>query len=538
MRLWLLATWGLLACLAVLLLGSCSNTTEPTDDRPRVSFSPDQDEITVPLDDVVTFRVLLENATGAVVQFCRGDSVLVVDQEYYYEGLYPGPDSLCAIVTLPDAVYHKEWRIWVDSQNADLPPVVPDQAVTLGPTPGSIIVSWTQPPAAVLPRPLANYLVAVRQDSSFTEADWDEAVILEQVDHVPGPAIGYARTYDDGEFPDIVAGEQVMVAVRARDVAGLLSPLESALRIRVSAPYSLRGYVRKDTGEPLPGVIVDYGCDTCRTATDLAGWFELGPFRDVDEYVITTLSRDVNSGPEIIDAYYDFRSDTLGVDSPQPLAITLISRWGMDPDCASSFYGDDFLTYFMQITRTDQAFTGRPNQKLLKWDSYPIAVYVHQATSDDGSYELGPIGIQAITMWNEKMPEDYFFQVDQPEIADMEIIFTNTGMGTNHGIAQIVNGGIIYKINEVIPDKMHVKVRTNLTNPRYTLEVLLHEIGHGLCLGAHSNCASLVHLMGAAPSGIINANWPDSPINDDEAHAVQAIRYLPQGTPMDRFIVE
>ncbi len=530
--------WVALALFCVLALGSCSRTTAPEDASLRITYSPTEEDIVIPLDAVVAFRVSLENAPGAVVQFCRGDSVLVTGMEYFYEGRRIGSDILCVIVSLPDATYRKEWRITVDGENAQRPPIVPDQAVVLGPSPGSIIVRWTQPPPASVPRPLSHYTVAITYDTTLTEITWEDAIVLEQVDHIPGPSIGYARTYDDDIYETIIPGEEIRVAVRAEDEAGLLSPIGDPMRIRISTAYSLQGYIRDDAGRPLHGIIVDYGCDTCRTATDVSGWFELGPFRDVDAFALTTLSRDVNTDPENIDAYYDVQTDTLEVDSPQPIEITLISRWGIDPNCGSQLYADDFLTYLMHITRTDQTISGRPNQNLLKWESYPLTVYVHAALNDAQTFAMDSLAVETLRMWNEKLGEDYFVQVDLPTAADIEIIFTNEGLGLNHGLAQIVNDGVIYRINQVIPQKMEVLIRTSLNNPRYAHEVLLHEIGHALCLGNHSSCDALVHLMCPSPAGIIDAHWPGSPINDDEARAVSAIRYLPQAMPMDRFISE
>jgi hypothetical protein len=370
----------------------------------------------------------------------------------------------------------------------------------------------------------------------LTAANWNEATVIDTVEHQPGQTIGYSRTYSAEQMEEILPGEEVWVGVRVEDRSGLLSPLSETSSIIITLPYSLHGYIRDEHGQPLHGVIVDYGCDTCKTATDETGWFEFGPFRDIDKFVFTTISSNENSHPDTVDAYYDFQTDSLGVETPQPLDIMLIGRNGLDPGCPDEHYSGDFLSFVRQMTRTDRELTIRPNFELLKWDSYPLNVYINEALNTDGTFSMDSLAVEAITIWNDKMGEDYFLQVDQVDLADIEIIFTVQGIYPNHGLTEIMNDGRRYRINEVIPRKMDVSVLQSLNEAVYTLEVLLHELGHALCMGDHSNCGDLVHLMWGTPAGIIAARWPDSPINDDESAAARIIRYLPQATPMDHYI--
>jgi len=537
--LWIAAVWLLFAIWCLIFLGSCSNSTEPgSDPILRITYNPPADNVVLLLDDELLFHVNIENGPGAVVTFCRGDSLLTTGTNFLYQGIRIGTDSLCANVTMPDTTYSKNWRIWVDAENATLPPLVPQQTVGHGPVPSSIVVTWVQPSPHSVPRPLQRYYVGINYNAMVTDANWDEALIIDTVEHLPGQTIGYSRTYNADQMVEILPGQEVWVGVRVEDQAGLLSPLSESLSILITLPYSLQGYVRDDQGHPLHGVIVDYGCDTCKTATDVNGWFELGPFRDIDKYVFTTISQNENSHPDTVDAYYDFQTDSLEVETPQPLEIMLIGRRGLDPGCTDDQYSGDFLSYLRQMTRTDRILTIRPNYDLLKWDSYPLNVYVNAALNLDETFAMDSLAVEALAIWNEKMDEDYFVQVDQVELADIEIIFTMQGLYPNHGLTEIMNEGRRYRINEVIPQKMHVLVLQSLNEPEYTLEVILHELGHALCMGDHSYCGDLVHLMWGTPGGIIAARWPESPINDDEAAAVRVIRYLPQATPMNQYISE
>jgi hypothetical protein len=494
---------------------------------------PDEDNVFVQLDQEREFRVQVDNDDILTVQFFRGDSILTFETNYLYRGQILGRDSLSAKVELSGGTYGKQWQIEVEAGSAPLPPAVPGLSFRHGIGPGDIEVSWTLPPPSATPRPLLRYLVKLSHSGPLSEANWATASLLESVPHVPGQG-GYLRVYDDLDYPVIQPGEEAWLAVRVEDVSGMLSPLGTVRRLRITEPYWLEGFLHDDTGVPLNDVIVDYGCDTCKTTTELDGSFILGPFRDVDKFLLTTRSSN---------QYYDFQTDSVSVETPQPLQIILINRWGIDPDCASSEYDGEFLSFLRKMTRTDDG-AGNPDRVLLwKWDNYPINVFIFDAMNDAGTFSFGPLTRIALAAWNEKLGETYFLEVSQQAEADMLIQFTNVDMGGFLGLTEITEPSGNWRINEVIPQKMMISLRKNLNDENLVVEVLLHELGHSLCMGAHSNCnddSTPIHIMSIPFVRIMEQHGGSAveAISEDEKNAVRCIRNLPQGTPMNRFFVE
>jgi len=536
-----------LACLAlfVLTLVSCSDSTRPdpgnggppdTTASSRVAFDPPDSSWSLNIGEEKLFKVIVNDGPALAVRIERGDSLLTTETQYLYQGLQLGADSLTATAVLSDSTFVKDWRIWIDVDLSIPPPVIGDVEVDHGPTAGSLDVSWTWPGQSATPRRIIRYLVAISHTGPIFDWNWTDAVILEAVAHHDEP-LGYLRHYTYLDFPALQPGQQVWVAVRAEDVAGLFSPVGPNASVRISDLFWLQGYVRDDLGAPLAGVIVDYGCDTCKTNTDPEGWFELGPLRDVDRFVLGTATANENSAPDVFDAYYDFRTDTLDVDSVQPVEIFLISRYGVDPGCPAQPYEGDFLQYLLDITRTDEETIYRPNRNLYKWADgvFPLAVFIPPAMV---TFPLDSVCREALQIWNDRVAgEDLFREVTVYEECSVVFDFQYLS-GNQFGRTEILvpegNAGI----NEIVPERMRVLIHLGLNTPTLVLEVMLHELGHSLCLGGHSPCANHVHLMEAFPAGIIEARWPESPINEDEVRAVRCLRNLPQGTPMGNFLFD
>ena len=111
-------------------------------------------------------------------------------------------------------------------------------------------------------------------------------------------------------------------------------------------------------------------------------------------------------------------------------------------------------------------------------------------------------------------------------------------MGSNIGIVDVLLPYGHYVINEVVPEHVRIRVRPDIPDPEFVLEVMLHELGHVLGMGAHSICGLYKHLMFSSFRGIIQIRWPLSPISDEEAYAAKAIRNLPGDFPLDWYRVD
>jgi hypothetical protein len=531
---------GLLWLVLVGLLGvSCSDSTNPEDvGPPRVGFSPDVDSLVLNLNAQRLFVVELQNVPGAQVRICRGESLLGTQATYLYQATRVGLDSLCATVTFADSTVSKTWRIRVALGSAGLTPPVHDLRAVPGQDPGSILLTWDQPALMITPRPLIRYLVGVSAIEFSSEDEWPLVTIIDSVPDIAGH-YQYRHLYDDDDYPVLTPGEDMWVAVRVEDVAGVLSNLSSVRRLRITTPYWLQGVVRDDAAEPLMGVLVDYGCDTCKTLTDAAGEFELGPFRDIDKYVLHV--RDDAQGTGEIGEFYDFLTDTLSAETPSPLRILLIQNYGLEDACDGYYNGGDFLTYFRTSTNTHVMTINRPNYKLLKWEEYPLRVHIHQTMNADSTFAMDEVARMALADWNGRMGDTYLVEVADPAQAQVRIEFSNSGLCPGCIGQTILEVPTNYQLSEAIPQRVLVKVKISMVDPVDTHEVLLHELGHALLLKEHSVCIPpnrIVHVMSPNPKGIIEDRFPDWPISIDEMHAVRAIRNLPQGQDMSRYLLE
>ena len=287
------------------------------------------------------------------------------------------------------------------------------------------------------------------------------------------------------------------------------------------------------------GVLVDYGCDTCKTLTDGVGEFEFGPFRDIDQYVLHV--RDDAQGTGEIGEFYDLKSDTLSAESPSPLALYLIHTYGLEDVCDGFYDGGDFLTYFRKSTRTNVIFNNRPNHRLFKWENYPLKVHIHETMNEDGTFAMDEVAREALANWNGRMGEDYLVEVADPGQAQIRIEFSDSGLCPGCLGQAILEEPAGYQMSEVIPERVLIRVKISLVDSTHTQEIILHELGHGLLLSEHCDCGSygnIMHVMHQPPTWVIRDRYPDWPISIDEMHAVRAIRNLPQGQDMSRYLLE
>jgi hypothetical protein len=530
---WGAFTVGLVASALSVLTTGCGHSTDPSGDRPpQVVFTPAADSVTIDLDVEQIFWAEVRNASAEEISFRRGEQVVSTEDHYVYAAEKLGVDSLAARVVLPQREVEKHWRISVRLGDAQRPPDAQEVTVGHGPLPGSIEVRWQRPAPQITPRPLARYLIAISYDGPVTEQNWEEALPLDAVASVPGQ-VGYMRSYDDDDHPVLQAGQTFWLAVRVEDDAGAMSGVGDVRSLRLSAPYWLEGVVRDDLLAPLEHILVSYGCDTCKTLTAADGSYRLGPFRDLDKYVLKI--SDDGVGTPGFGAFFDFRTDSLGAQSPQPIDVVLIRNWPLDIGCGDAYPAGGFLEYFLTMTRTDTFTLRRPNRQLLKWTEYPVRMYIHEAMTTDGTFSLDSLTVEAAATWNARLGEPYFIEVQELGEAQIEVYFEPNEVNL-YGIVT-VEKPLFAKINDVIPTLMKVKIKQNVSiaHIQTMFEVILHELGHALCLGGHSRCSASVHLMNAEPFGIIDARWPESPINDDEAAAVRCIRNLPQGVSMHHY---
>jgi hypothetical protein len=206
----------------------------------------------------------------------------------------------------------------------------------------------------------------------------------------------------------------------------------------------------------------------------------------------------------------------------------------IDSACETARYAGDFLNYLRDMTFTDPARYVRPEYITARWPDLPITYHAVEGWNDAGAFALHALADSAVAMWNERLGRPFFVPAANPESAQLTIFFDTNGMGMNIGITRIVEP-YYAPINTVIPRKMTIQTRTSFLEPTFALEVLLHELGHALCMGGHSTCNAGIHLMQGNPKDIIEDRWPESPISDDEVRLIHLIYMLSPDYPLDMY---
>ncbi|MFO7653142.1 MAG: hypothetical protein R6X25_04895 [Candidatus Krumholzibacteriia bacterium] len=538
-----LVAGALLAALAVLV--ACSSSTDPNEDT-IVNFQPAAEHLDLLLLSQTTFRVLPGAGIDPRVEFRRGDQLVASSREYVYVADRLGPDSLTAIATMGDRTESHHWRIDVQTDPEGRPPAVTGLSVRHGAAPTSVVLTWDRPSSTSLPTPLERFLVGVSHAGALVDTNWSTADGMREVPYgTTGSLQSVALTAADGLRP----GEDAWFAVRAQDVTGRLSPLAETQneRLRVSAPYLISGYVRDDTGAPVAGATVAYGCDVCKVTAASDGSFEMGPFHDFQKFLLTTLTHDDEPPVPGRASYYDLvahpdRADSIGIGTPQPVELMLIRRYGVDAEgtgtdaCCFGAYGDRFIRFFRDLTRTDGAHSG--NVQLHRWESFPVPVWIPEDTmmNDDQTVDLAAVADSAITLWNSWLGEDYVVRVASPPA--LGIIFDlRPGNAGEAVLIDPPNADLGLAVPRVIMVMLEPDLGRN-GNFRYALEIMTHEFGHALGISDHSSCGGSwehCHLMDPIPDGTFAEVGAENALSADERRVLRLVRRLPQGFPLTSY---
>ncbi len=125
--------------------------------------------------------------------------------------------------------------------------------------------------------------------------------------------------------------------------------------------------------------------------------------------------------------------------------------------------------------------------------------------------------------------------------ADLKVIFRNFEY---FGLVTIVEPPSA-TINKAVPIRMQMLLSRDFNYLGLAQGVVLHEFGHVLCVGNHSECGDLhimklgahyVPLPPAIPS-LDTQGEMEAAISDDEVRLVRYIRNLPQGINMNQYLL-
>lgn len=511
--------------LVLALLGGCSSS-DPSGPGGEASFTydPDRSEIEITILNSQFFKV--SSVTSGDV-----DAQWYVDGEKRGEGAgfnyFPstvGWDTVRVEAVSGGSRDERQWRIRVVPTEDELPGEVPGVAIEHAELPGEVVVQWEH--VGATSHPIAEYVVAASYDGPVSTLNWDDAMQLAVVEHVEGRLL-YSRTFDLDD------GIWVWFAVRARDELGQMSDITRVYDHRMSYPWTLGVQVQEAGGGPVSEVILRWVIDgvAYNGNTPYDGYYEIGPIRNIDTVHFET--RINNAG--VTGEYYDYVNPEVSVDEGPLLDIHLIPRQRIDEECTTNYGDHEFLHYLRAITYTELASAIRPNQQLLRWDHYPLLVYVPEFTRSDG-LDMRAAALLAIDRWNAVMGEDYFQITTEAEGADVIYEFGN--LVSAYGQVRLLEPeGFGSSLYATIPELMKVTIDSDvLTNEDFLVMTNLHELGHVLGLYIHPSCTDSAYLMNAAWSSSFDDE--NGGIHPDEQLAVRMIRHLPQGTEMDLYVTD
>lgn len=513
---------------SLLGLAACSSSTDPGPAPGDITlqYTPAQGLLHLAIGDTARFSVASSPAVDLDLSWIwKGD--LAGDQAAFQVEASPvGVDTLQLLVGFSGVHWSRTWYLDVQQDPSTAPPVVVGVSLGDGPEPADVRVGWLGVGDSTYP--VVDYLVAMSYGGPVTDANWDAALPLGTFAADAGQ-VGYSEMFTTAD--GMVSGETAWFAVRARDQRGQMSTVSEPHQHLISSAWWIEGYVYDDDFNPLPNVIIDYGCPTCRVNTDVTGFYSIGPLPNVNNYDLTTFSRNTDLPGQPFSSWYDFTRRDVHYQPEDNYDLMIVTRYGLDATCDS--YNLDFLFFFEKLTRTLFPTDLRQNRKLFKWEQYPVPVYVPPFTNGNG-LDYQALCREVVGFWNIAMDEDYLYLVDSPAEARIEFYFGNEGTAYAGRVVLVLPDDQAYALGDVIPEQINVYIWDQLTQAIQVQETAMHELGHALGLHEHVTCSGEGFLMNVNPSGIL-AHGPQNAVHPDEKRAIRAIRNLPQGVDMSDF---
>ena len=431
-----------------------------------------------------------------------------------------GNIRITASMALPDTNIIHGWDVEVFSASANAPAPVVDLVVATSTRLGQATCVWSAVSPGVFP--LVAYELRASTDGPVTADNWHLARPVGEGTFPPEPDsfLEVVWTEDEGWL----SGQEVCFGVRARNELGLWSELVASPCLVVASDWWMHGNVVGPDGTPVADAQVSDLRSGMAVTTDVDGAFVVGPFASRDTVELETTgfapAWDCDWTSQLTakltwldEGRWDFR---------------LLPALGADPTCG--MFRSDFARYLRMMTLTNYELSGKPNFDLLKWDSYPVDVYVPDWVSPAG-IDYGAACRQAVEIWNASMGEEYLRMVaEQPEIG---IFFEyELDIDTMHARAKLVQPGDgNFALAFRIPELVRVDLAPDFSRFQGLTEVALHELGHCLGIYGHAWCKETGYIMNITSAGSLN-DGPENAIHQDERNALRIIRILPQSTDM------
>lgn len=447
-------------------------------------YSPDQDSITTLIGSTLEFRMGVEDDHPEDLRYS------------YYVGSVPieimDPTSSATKRFMENGIFDVTGLVWdgefgdtlswvvrvVGEPDTILPARITDLIGWTGPEPGTIRLQWTASGDDEMDGNANHYRIRTHTIPILNEDDWDEA---SQKNNVPVP--GVPGTTEEMISENLNPGTWLYVTARAVDDFGNMSQLGNCIRLLVRG-VDADGYITDAvTGAPLEGIVVSAEGLADTTAED--GYYMIS---NLPLYTDLIRVRDDHVAGDQGE-YYDMGIPVSNINWHFTTDLTMMPYFDLVSTLAGT-YNDNFYTFFRNMTYT-VGLLGRPTI-FRNWNHYPVTIYNPPFTWE--SVDIQALATVAISAWNDLTGIELFVEIDDPEAADVEIVY-DTEINSKHHVETVSSNEDgtpakmliwIHPINQLSP----IQIRGR--------RIFAHELGHILQLG-HSN--DLGHLMvgGTAP---------------------------------------
>ncbi len=357
--------------------------------------------------------------------------------------------------------------------------------------------------------PIDSVVVAINYDEPVDEKNWRTTTRV--LGSFPRSARIGAAVFEAGH-PGIIPGRAGWVTVVPRHAAGSYGAIEGSVNHRITDGFFIDGLVITDRGGVAAGVEVTIPAHGLSTLTAADGRFRFGPLSDESAFILQTNTPDDASGATETGAWFDFTTTPIGAGDP-PVTICLIDRSGLlDP------FSDNYMVELGSVTKW---FWAGP---FMRWDHYPVTVYVPEGSNAAGTIDLGSLTRQQVAHMNGLMGGDAWVAV--ADSTDADVRFSFEVLSGFNGLARL-NTHLPQSQRDWgydAPQRMTLAISVNLNNATFAAGVINHELGHSLYMAGHA--LGHTQLM-------MNGGYGEP--TADDLRMFRSIMTIPIGTPFQGY---
>lgn len=365
------------------------------------------------------------------------------------------------------------WNVTVTGFPDTLPPAaITDLIGGPGEVDGSIWLEWTAPGDDGTEGRCEAYIVRTSTYPIVTEQDWREA------EGKPGePTPSAAGTRERMTIRNLVSASAVYVMMRAVDDFFNISPLGNCIRVNVRGIDVHGRVLNAESGEGVPGVVVQVGIRSDTSSSD--GEYFL---RDVPSYATRITARDESKNGDPGD-YYDLSMNLPSISQSISIDCLMMPVFGLVNIVPPDQYAGRFIAFFKGITKT----TGDAGTTTVYkgWNHWPLSFFAGHF--QHAGIDLAEVAYGSSSDWESYTGLDLFVQAASEESADVVVRY-DTLNDYRHNVKTTYNP-------DGTPRRREIWVYTRNTElplSGYAHLIFMHELGHVIGLDHSRNVG---HLM-------------------------------------------